>query len=528
MTLLRPSDHFDSPEPDSTVVQPRLGFVGYLRFFWRQLTSMRTALLLLLLLAFAAIPGSLVPQRTADPNGVVLYKVQHPTLYPILDFLQVFNTYGSVWFSAIYLLLFVSLVGCVIPRARHHWIALRARPPRTPARLERMAGFTSVESTADAESAISAASALLKRAGYRVQRFGDSVSAERGYLRETGNLVFHMALVGVLVTIGVGGSIGYTGQRIIVVGQKFVNTIGDYDTFTPGRAVNTDALSPYRVVLDKFDVSYQSDPNQPAYGQPTEYTAHVTTTENGKSKKQTVKVNSPLEIGGTQAYLLGNGYAPVITVKNPKGVVVWQDSVPFLPQDALFTSTGVIKIPDGLGTQLGLAGFFYPTATKLASGAYASSYPGLNSPMLSLQVYSGDLGLDDNVPKSVYSLDTDGLTVLAGIKDSLKLTVGKEVALPDNLGTIEMTQVKRYISLDVHHDPTQGFVLIFAVLVVAGLLTGLFVPRRRLWVKAVGQPAGGVRLEYAGLARGEDPGLEAAVADFAARHYRQLLSTTRD
>ncbi|MBK0296739.1 cytochrome c biogenesis protein ResB, partial [Bacillus sp. S34] len=46
-----------------------LGLVGYLRFFWRQLTSMRTALFLLMLLALAAIPGSLVPQRTADPNG---------------------------------------------------------------------------------------------------------------------------------------------------------------------------------------------------------------------------------------------------------------------------------------------------------------------------------------------------------------------------------------------------------------------------------------------------------------------------
>ena len=99
MDSSRPSDHFDSPAP--AISQPKLGFVGYLRFFWRQLTSMRTALFLLLLLAFAAIPGSLVPQQTSDPNGVVQFKSDNPDLYPILDSLQVFNTYSSVWFSAI-------------------------------------------------------------------------------------------------------------------------------------------------------------------------------------------------------------------------------------------------------------------------------------------------------------------------------------------------------------------------------------------------------------------------------------------
>jgi cytochrome c biogenesis protein len=105
---------------------------------------MRTALFLLLLLAVAAVPGSLVPQTSADPNGVAQYKIDHPELYPILKNLQVFDTYTSVWFSAIYLLLFISLVGCVIPRTKHHLDALRAKPPRTPARLNRMGGFRAV------------------------------------------------------------------------------------------------------------------------------------------------------------------------------------------------------------------------------------------------------------------------------------------------------------------------------------------------------------------------------------------------
>ena len=67
---LRPGDHADS-ESATEITQPALGITGWLRWAWRQLTSMRTALVLLLFLAIAAVPGSLFPQRSADPNGVI-------------------------------------------------------------------------------------------------------------------------------------------------------------------------------------------------------------------------------------------------------------------------------------------------------------------------------------------------------------------------------------------------------------------------------------------------------------------------
>ncbi|BDZ51782.1 hypothetical protein GCM10025867_40230 [Frondihabitans sucicola] len=150
---LRPQDHIDYVPPttaaggagggDDGITQPRLGFFGYVRFFWRQLTSMRTALFLLMLLALAAVPGSLVPQTTSDPNGVAQYKADHPELYPILHKLGLFDTFSTPWFSAVYLLLFVSLIGCIIPRVKHHLEALRSAPPKTPARLTRLAGFQS-------------------------------------------------------------------------------------------------------------------------------------------------------------------------------------------------------------------------------------------------------------------------------------------------------------------------------------------------------------------------------------------------
>lgn len=545
---LRPRDHIDYVAPASEssgsgdgITQPKLGFTGYVRFFWRQLTSMRTALFLLMLLALAAVPGSLVPQTTSDPNGVAQYKTDHPQLYPILDKIGLFDTFSTPWFSAVYLLLFISLIGCIIPRVKHHLEALRAAPPKTPARLSRLAGFQSHPLATDAadgkapvsaEIAIQAARAQLRRAGYRTKVYGDSVSAERGYLRETGNLVFHIALVGVLITVGIGGGFGYTGQRVVVEGQTFSNNLGSYDSFNPGRFFSDTNLVPYNVKIDKFTAKYEQKIKD-AIGTPIDYQADVTEQIQGQqAKKTTLRVNDPLEIGGTQVYLLGNGYAVDVTVRDGDGNIAFKDSVPFLPQDSNLTSLGVIKVPDALPTQLGMIGFFYPSATSLGTGALTSNYPDTLNPKLSLNVYSGDLGLNDGVPRSVYTLNTNGLKPIAGIKTAsgtqplekpLVLTPGQTVKLPDGLGSVTFDGVKRFVSLDIHHDPSQVWVLVFAILIVLGLLTGLFVPRRRVWVKAV-QGDEGLRLEYAGLARGEDPTLERAVDDLAKRHLSTLGS----
>jgi cytochrome c biogenesis protein len=526
----RPSDHFDSPAPQKGIVQPTLGLVGYLRFFWRQLTSMRTALFLLLLVAFAAVPGSLVPQVTSDPNGVIQYKEANPGWSKVLDALGVFNTYSSVWFSAIYLLLFISLVGCIIPRTMHHISALRAAPPKTPARLDRLPGYVSTDSApaeVDVEKAIQDARGILKRLGYRVRVFpGESVSAERGYLRETGNLIFHIALVGILLAVGVGGGFIYTGQKVVVVGQSFANTGSDYDSLSPGRWFSADALSPYVLQLTKFTAVYETQ-NQSALGEPIDYTANVRTKVPGGSwQNQTIKVNSPLRVGDTDVYLLGNGYAPTLTVRNPAGKVVLTQSIPFLAQDANLTSTGVLRVPFGLKKQLGMIGLFLPTTcADLCTSSLSSLYPGLTNPELSLQVYEGDLGFGKSAPINAFTLDTTSLKEIAGRnsgKPGLILTPGKTVALPNGLGTITLEKnIPRYVSLDIHHDPTQLWVLSFAILVFLGLVTGLFIPRRRMWVKAV-RAKDGVTFEYAGLARGEDGRLDEAVAALAQKHSQLL------
>lgn len=509
------------------MAQPRLGPLGYLRFFWRQLTSMRTALFLLLLLALAAIPGSLVPQTTSDPNGVLQFQQTDPELYDVLDSFGLFSTFGTPWFSAIYLLLFISLVGCIIPRTKHHFDALRARPPKTPARLQKLVGFTSLPTTASADAVVATARTLLRSQGYRVETYGEastgsaSVSAERGYLRETGNLVFHAALVGMLLTVGVGGGFGYTGQRVLVQGEPFTNVRASYDSFSGGRFFQESALEPFSLRLDDFDADYAFDVTSGVW-HPEDFTASLSTRLSGGDWEPVdLKVNAPVPIGGTDVYLLGNGYAPVITVRDPDGTAVFSGPVPFLQLDANLWSRGVVKVPDGLADQVGFSGFFYPDPVQLTDGTFRSFSPvDHGESLLTLFAYTGDLGLDEGIGVNAYALDPTDLTQIAGGDagaPALELREGDVVELPEELGTIEYEGLRRYISVDIHHDATPVWALVFAVLILGGLLLSLFIPRRRVWVKVVGD-----RIEYAGLARGEDPTLAEAVAEFAQKHRDAL------
>src|SRR5580765_2786243 len=95
---------------------------------WRTLRSMRTALILLLLLALASVAGSLIPQWPNSPERVAQYQLDHGLWGQFLERAGLFDVFGSWWFVLITVLLFVSLVACLIPRTRALIRALRARP----------------------------------------------------------------------------------------------------------------------------------------------------------------------------------------------------------------------------------------------------------------------------------------------------------------------------------------------------------------------------------------------------------------
>lgn len=508
---------FDSPNApaknrnDEPIRGPKLGAFEFLRFTWRLLTSMRTAIVLLVLVAVAAIPGSIVPQRLADPNGVSTFKNANPDLYNIYESLQLFDVFTSVWFSAIYLLLFVSLIGCILPRIRHHWSVLRTEPAEIPKSWTRLPVRSTTPLTGSLDESLARAVAVLKAARYRVVSDGKTVRAEFGYLRETGNLVFHVALVGILATLALAGGYSWHGQRALIEGQSFTNQLSSFDTFNPGRMFDESQLQPYALGLTSFTPKYVKDESKGAW-MPIDFTADMTVTEYGVTRAATLKVNQPLNVGGSDIYLLGNGFAPIITVRDPDGVVVFSQPVPFISQDANLTSVGVVKIPDGLAEQVGMQGFFYPTAVKLDSGALSSNNPEPTKPTVTFNIYKGDLGLDDGSNGNVFQLPTDKLTQLAGrhTGTAVVLEPGDTFTIPDGLGTVEFTGLTRYVGIEIRHDATQLGVGVSVALLVAGLLASLATRRRRVWVRVSGTGANRV-LEWGAQSRGDDPGLDGAV-----------------
>jgi cytochrome c biogenesis protein len=528
-----PKDAVKSAKSGAAV--PSLGFAGMLRWAWTQLTSMRTALFLLLLLAVAAVPGSLFPQRPANPSVVTQYIKDHPDYGKLLDSLQLYDVYSSAWFSAIYILLFISLIGCVVPRAIAHYKAMRSEPPRTPKRLSRLPEYGTLVVPADAgipaPDAIEDAAALLKKRGYRVEvRHDDgarpSLGAERGFMKEVGNLVFHTSLIGVLVSVAIGGLFGYSGQRILVEGDTFVNTLVGYDQFNPGTNFQSSQLQPYSIQLDKFQATFDRE-SQGKYGQPIDFTADVTTKENpgAPATKQVLKVNDPVTLGGTSIYLTGNGYAPVVTVRDGKGNIAMQGPVVAKLQGQNYYSSVVIKVPDAKPDQLGFVGFFLPTALVTEKGISFSGDPDLINPQLSLNSFYGDLGLDKGAPQNVFELDVKNLKELnsRNLKaGGITLAPGNTYTLPEGKGSITFDGVKKYVGVDIHHNPGQLSALIFALLAVAGLIVSLYVNRRRVWVRTGTHEDGRTMVEYGLLARGEDhrlAGEAAALRGLLARKW---------
>lgn len=503
----------------SRVTQPKLGVIGYLRWGWRQLTSMRTALFLLLLVAIGAVPGSVFPQRSLDPARTEDWIARHETTGPVLDKLGAFEVYSSPWFSAIYLLLFISLIGCIVPRTGVHLKAMRGKPPRAPRRLSRLEAHAEGEVEGSLDEVRSAATTILRKRRFRVANHDDtSVSAETGYLKETGNLIFHTSLVTLIIGVAIGHLWGWKADIVVPEGDSFVNTVTRYDTFAPGPLVDEESLSPFGMKVDKMTADFNDrEPGSQTFGQPRDFEAHVTGEEaDGSSFTDIVKVNSPLEMEDATVFLLGNGYAPKVTVKDADGEVLYKGATPFMAQDGNYRSTGAIKVgAASTPEQFGFVGLFLPTATIDDEQGPISVFPDTKAPALALSLYSGEL-YPEGRPQSVFTLATDSMDKVETTDgdDQLRLWLepGEGAKLPDDRGTITFDGVERYAGFSVRHDPGKGLTLASALFALGGLIATLVLKRRRVFVRLV-EEEGRVRVEVAGMSRGDDDGLNDVVAE---------------
>jgi cytochrome c biogenesis protein len=503
------------------------GVWGFLRNTWRGLVGMRTALVLLFLLALASLPGALLPQRSLNPAKITEYRQQHPMLGPVLDRLGFFDVFASPWFAAIYLLLFVSLIGCLGPRTLEYARACRAQPVATPRNLNRLPHHAGAEMDGSPEHAVARVRGQLRGWRTAVREESDAegrasytVSAEKGYLREAGNLVFHLALLGLLIGFAAGKLLGYEGQVIVLTGgNQFCNSgILGYDSFRAGALVDGTSLSPFCVKVDTFDAEYL--PN----GQPEQYRSNIgyqagadlNAGPEGPWRPYLLAVNSPLRVAGDRVYLLGHGYAPTFTVTFPDGTsrtqtIQWRtaDQTTMLAEGATkFDRPGLPDDASRRLNQIAVTGLLAPTSS--GGKVITSVFPAPLRPEVAVDVLRGDLGLDDGRGQSIFEvpqaqLQSGALTRVA----RQNLLPGQEIRLDDGT-SVRFDNVTQWVGLQISHDPAQDFVLVFAVLILLGLGTSLTMKRRRFWARI--RPADPVAesertvIEIGGLARTDQAG----------------------
>jgi cytochrome c biogenesis protein len=489
---------------------------------WRRLTSMRTALILLFLLAVAAVPGSLLPQRSLNSDKTKAYIASHGAWGTFLDRIGLFDVFGSPWFAAIYLLLFVSLVGCLIPRIRLHARAMLRKPLPAPRHLGRLPESTSFEVGDDAAGYAAAARGALGRRWRVTERTEPSgaltLSAEKGYSRETGNLLFHVALLIGLILVAVGQLYKYEGTRIVLQGadQGFCNTVSQYDSWRPGRFASEGKIHPAPFCIDqmtKFTAAYTSS------GEPRQFQADIVfrPTLNAKPQHTTIRVNHPLRVEGDRVYLITHGFAPRLTIRMPDGTVR-HDTQAFIPTEATtLYSEGAFKEQGkpGANQDVGISGFFAPTPTLNANGVITSASAQVQDPVLGIMVYTGNLNYN-GLPQSVYSLDTSKMKKVGAVN----LRIGETKRFANGV-QVTFDGWVPWVALQVSHDPTQGWLLLIAVAMVLGLLGSLGIRRRRVWLRITPSSAGGPTsptvVAVGGLARSDSGNFTTEFAALAER-----------
>lgn len=523
----------------------------YAKKAWHWLTSMRTALALLFLLAIAAIPGALLPQRSLNETNVIEYIENNGRLAEFYDRLQLFDVFSSSWFTAIYVLLLLSLVGCILPRSWDHYQAMRAPVVRAPRNLSRLSHHGSGVVDKPAEAVEQDARRLLK--GWKVTGYSAeedragvrSLAAEKGYSRELYNLIFHLGIVGVILTAGLGRIFYYEGQVIVVTdgdqhsqNSVFCNTAtANYDSFRAGASFDGTGLTPFCFEAHDFSADYLPNGQAEMFRSNISYAVGADINSDPETwTDYELRVNHPLRIEGDRVYLQGHGFAPTFTVAWPNGETRTQ-TVQWRPDDpTFFLSSGVMRFDPPAGmypdlyerrqNQLAIQGLFAPTAAWEGDNdeLLTSAYPAMRDPAVAIDIYRGDNGLDTGIGQSLFTLDPTLMHSGQLQKiERVNLQVGDSVTLDDGT-VVTFDGASEFANYQVSRDPTQNWVLVTTTIALFALVGSLTVRRRRIWIRLHPQADGGTRVETGGLARTDRAGWGSEYEDLHA----ELLGLQRE
>jgi cytochrome c biogenesis protein len=492
---------------------PRVTLRQSFALVWRTLRSMRTALVLLFLLAAAAAVGSLLPQIPNSPERVASYRLAHPFFGTLFLRAGFFDVYGSWWFVLILTLLFVSLIACLLPRSRAMIRTIRQRPLQAR-EIDAFPQYRELRVPAEPAAAAATARTVLRHHGYRVAlaEDGRAVAAEKGALREVGSLVFHWAFLVLLVAVIVGKGTGYVGHATIVEGQTWTDAAFNYDGDLRTGRFSSGAHTGIGIkLLDYSDAFRQS-------GVPMDFTSKVDllNPDGTLARADTLTINHPLSFDGVRIFQFGFGWAPVVTITEGGAtiyhgpVVMGQDAQ---PGDNPLTVpwVGFVKLPT-LRPQMAIKLELYPDSVAYFAGLIAGVPQPMtqaNDPFMRYSVWKGKLldpslsGLDTRLMHQVatggigrgWTVDLARGCVTSGASSSsLPRQLAGTVCPAGAAAGLAMSfpELRQYSRLQISRDATVPWVLGAAILILAGLVAAMYSSRRKLWVRAEPKDAGSV------------------------------------
>jgi cytochrome c biogenesis protein len=466
---------------------------------WRRLRKMSTALVLLFCLALAGIVATFIPQEPVIPQTVAAWRLgeEGPGLAvaQVFDAAELFDVFGSWWFTTLTVLLVVSLTGCLIPRYRTFARTVR-RPPVAGRNLERLTNHARLDTTLEPDAALAQVDRALARLRFRRRRLNGEatrsgrpqLAAERGHWREGGSLAFHSAFYVLLIGVAIGQAFGFTGQINVVEGSAFTDTRIVYGAVNAGRYFGLDDHRGFEVRLDDFAASYHAN------GTPDEFVSRVSVVDDGQVVRSNavVRVNDPLTYDGMKLFQVRFGMAPHIIVRAGE-TVLFDDRVMLADPDGDSVWTGAAKVTSGQREQMALDLALVPDLGVDPQGRAFSRSPQPNNPVLFADVWFGELGLERPVDASQFI--RDGAPVAAAT-----LAPGRTSdQLVGNL-TVEFADLPMWSGFQVSHAPGRRVLLVAAGLLLVGLTSSLYAYRRRIWAEAWTDGDGTTTLIVAGVA----------------------------
>ena len=283
--------------PQADVRSPRL--LRWLSAVWRQLCSLKLAVILLIAVAAATALGSLFPQMpagipadpTAQANWLAIVGERYGAAAGFLQALGLFDLYHAPWFIALLAALLLNTAACTLERFARIWrttfAALRVLRPDAFYRTGTYRAAWTVATGRSLAGLAEALKVILTRHRYRLcVEESDGVIylfAERFRWTRLGTLITHTGLV--LLVIGAAWSMaaGWREEEL---------------TFAPGQVQEVGHGHDFALRFDELEI------NRYPNGLPREYRVHLAVLEGGREVlAKMVRLSAPLSYRGVSFYL---------------------------------------------------------------------------------------------------------------------------------------------------------------------------------------------------------------------------------